>query len=67
MGRVGAGRWEVEGSTGLKCSHVLEAFMVLASVLNALEGVWGGTEGLETGFCEEPKARAHDMSQVEST
>lgn len=41
--------------------------MVLASVLNALEGVWGGTEGLETGFCEEPKARAHDMSQVEPT
>lgn len=71
MGRAGAGwgieGWEEEGSTGLKCSHVLEACMVLASVLNALEGVWGGTEGLETRFCGEPKARAHDMSQVEPT
>lgn len=53
----------VEGSTGLKCSHVLEAGKVLTSVLNALQEVWGETEGVETGFCGEPKASAHEMFQ----
>lgn len=78
MGRAGVGGGKgrggkreegggVEGSAGLKCSHVLEACKILASVLNALRGFWCRKEGVETGFWGEPKAKAHKMSQVEST